>query len=422
MSDKLPRHHLEDEITTVHKVRYRTPHPSAGKVNPNWHATFKFKNERPVGPKSLKTKNLEDAKRQAAKEARRLMFLYENDQPLRPSKFSDVAEGFLRVYKRECEREDRMETYHHAERTIRNHLVPWFGSRQLSAITPQQIINYRDQRISSGNRGGKPYARSTINKELMVLRKIFYRGRSLGLINEIPSIKGDNVKDNFTIRPAMTEDEWKTFNAYLRYWHEELGPHQTHQKFYREALRDWCQVIAYSGLRTGEASLLKWKDWKVIEGKDGREYCRLQVRGEEKRGRKTGARPVIAPHWLNDTLRRRRSKTDLTDPDDYIFAHIKRHRGKPIMRFNKTFKEALANCGLLYDSEGNERRGFTPYILRHTKATFDLALTKREIYQVAVNLGNQISTTEKFYSKATADDFIEELGSVDGFGFDNDKL
>lgn len=52
-------------------------------------------------------------------------------------------------------------------------------------------------------------------------------------------------------------------------------------------------------------------------------------------------------------------------------------------------------------------------------ATFALTLRDVDIYKVALNLGNQISTTEKFYSKATAEDFASQLGDVPNL--DNDS-
>ncbi len=407
--DDLPRHKLDDGITTVHLIRYRPPHPSAPKINPVWHATYKFEGEPRVGPKSLKTRNLQDALNLAAQEARKLTYLRSEGQSIRPNSFREVAGGFLRYYKHECQRDDKIEAYKHAKLVLEDRAVPFFENKIISRIQPEDIIRYRDWRIRTGHRG-KPFAKSTISKELMVIRKVFYFARARGIVNDIPSIKGDKIENNFTTRPAMPYEEWEALDAYLETWHEELEPYQKPQRFYREALRDWCRVIAYSGLRTGEASLLKWKDWTVIKDSGGNEKCRLYVRADEKRARKTGERPVIASHELNEVLEKRKASVSLTGPENYIFSHENRHEGKPIMKFNKTFKQALENCGLLYDEKGNERAGYTPYILRHSRATWDL-IDNPNLLMVALNLGNETKTTEKFYSKASADDYVDHLGN-----------
>jgi hypothetical protein len=36
-----------------------------------------------------------------------------------------------------------------------------------------------------------------------------------------------------------------------------------------------------------------------------------------------------------------------------------------------------------------------------------------DIYALALNLGNQMTTTEKFYSKAKPEDFAKQLGNLD---------
>ena len=56
--------------------------------------------------------------------------------------------------------------------------------------------------------------------------------------------------------------------------------------------------------------------------------------------------------------------------------------------------------------------GYTPYILRHTAATLALTMRNVDIYALALNLGNQMTTTEKFYSKAKPEDFAKQLGNL----------
>ena len=155
----------------------------------------------------------------------------------------------------------------------------------------------------------------------------------------------------------FTEDEWKKFNAVLKYFDQDLkgkitgGNHGLasgdlkHQMYYRRALRDWCQLIAYTGLRTGEASLLKWKDWKIENKGKENELAILQVRAEEKKGSKTGEREVVGLKYVNTALIRRKNDTIYNKPDDYIFSHVKRHEGQPIMSFRKSFEKSEQSTG-----------------------------------------------------------------------------
>ena len=74
--------------------------------------------------------------------------------------------------------------------------------------------------------------------------------------------------------------------------------------------------------------------------------------------------------------------------------------------------EALKKAGIGFDDQGNKIKGYTPYMLRGTYATFRLTMGDVDIYQLATNLGNQVGITEKYYSKAKPKDFAETLSKV----------
>ena len=97
---------------------------------------------------------------------------------------------------------------------------------------------------------------------MIALREVFNFALSNGRINNIPEFpKVSTKREAFQPRPSLTEEEWVKFNQVLRNFEDDLFEDHENQRYYRRALRDWCQLISYSGLRTGEASLLKWKDW-----------------------------------------------------------------------------------------------------------------------------------------------------------------
>lgn len=428
MTQELPqRIKLDNGKITIHKVRYRKPHKLAGSVNPNWWATVKL--GRGIAKKTFSTgeTNLKRAEKVAIDEAFKLEALNHQGISIHSIGFSDVCRHFLNEYKKRMFDEDREETFNHRQQIIRDIWIPAFHNRNLTNISSSDI--YREQsnllkknatKRYKDSKGEirtvdlkRPLAKSTISKYMIALREVFNFALSNGRINNIPEFpKVSTKREAFQPRPSLTEEEWVKFNQVLRNFEDDLFEDHENQRYYRRALRDWCQLISYSGLRTGEASLLKWKDWTPDRQGDV-EFARLNVRGEEKKGRKTGNREVVGLWFINKTLERRKNDSKFTDPDDYIFCHQTRNAGKPIMSFRKSFDKALLKAGIGYDSKGNKLKGYSPYILRHTQAT--LALTNRnvDIYEVALNLGNQMTTTEKFYSKAKATDFAARLGRMD---------
>jgi integrase len=250
----------------------------------------------------------------------------------------------------------------------------------------------------------------------MVLRETFNQALIESKINRMPDFPKIKNKKAFNKRPSLTEEEWKRFNVVLKTFDQDIPEYKAMQRYYRRALRDWCQLISYSGLRTGEALRLKWKDWEEKRANDGTHYALIKVRGEEKKARKTGARQVVGLHWVNHTLRRRKEDSTHIEDEDYIFQH---RSGSHIKSFRRTFDLALKKANIGHKEDGTKITGYSPYILRHTMATFALTLRDVDIYKVALNLGNQISTTEKFYSKATAEDFASQLGDIPNL--DNDS-
>ena len=427
--DKLPeRVKLEDGKITLHKKRYSksSERPErAGRINPVWHATIKL--GRGVQRRIISTgeKDIRRAERVARDKAFELEALAHQGLSITPDRFDDITRRFLTQYKQLMLSQDRIETFKHRKQIIDNIWIPRFGNKNINQITSQLIykehlnlVNTDTSKtyVSSNGKkhtvktGGK-LAASTISKYLIVLREIFNHALKEGKINQIPQFPKVSNKKSFTPRPALTEQEWKNLNSVLRDFDDDIPEGKAIQRYYRRSLRDWCQVIAYSGLRTGEASKLKWKDWEIK--KDGtREYCLLNVRGEEKGARKTGNRKVVGIGWLNHTLARRKEDSKFSNPEDYIFQHS---TGKPIISFRKSFDKALKKAGIGHDDTGTKLRGYSPYILRHTMATFALSLRNVDIYQVALNLGNSTTVVEKFYSKAKPEDFAAQLGDISKF-------
>lgn len=187
-----------------------------------------------------------------------------------------------------------------------------------------------------------------------------------------------------------------------------------YQMYYWKALRDYCQVISYSGLRTGEASLLKLKDWKIVNKGTDDEYCILKVRADEKKVMKTGEREVIGLKYTNTALMRRKKDTIYNMPDDYIFSHVKRQEGQPIMSYRKSFEQALKRARIGFDKNEKKLKGYSPYIWRSTYANLRLTRGNVDIHELAQNLGNQVEITEKYYSKAKPKDFARNLSKITG--------
>ena len=377
-----------------------------GKVIKNWYASILVSK----GKRKIVSTGFENTEL-ASQRARELAFEYTAREhqglSLRSDKFEDVGEQYYRQYRAECERNDSLNLYDDYYSKFQRIWLPYLYNKQMTTITSRDISKVFQHRTRQ-LRNGKKISASTLTKDITAIKRVFEYAVSQGIINQMPLFPTVSNREAFKPRPALTEDEWKTLNKTLREY-SKLPNLDEHTVYYREACRDWCQVISYSGLRTGEASRLKWKDWEK-KFVDGTEYGLLTIRADEKGARKTGPRKVVVIKYINTTLERRYEKTKFKDQEDYIFAHP--DTGEPIQKFRGSWDAALKMSGIGI-KHGERMEGYTPYILRHTMATFALAIRNVDIYALALNLGNQMTTTEKFYSKAKPEDFAAQLGKLD---------
>lgn len=408
--EKLPdRIQLEAGRIILFKKRHGKGHAQdakQGKIIKNWYASILVdKSKRKIV--STGFANLAQAKKKAQELAFEYTALQHQGLSLRSDKFEAVGEQCYRHYLRECERKDAVDLHDDYYSKFQRIWLPHLYNKTMSSITAKQINDIFIKR-SQERRDGKRLKPSTLSKDLTAIRMVFKHATKQGIINQIPEFPNVSNTEAFKPRPSLTEDEWKTLNATLRTYSKAKGI-DDHTRYYREACRDWCQVIAYSGIRTGEASRLKWKDWQE-KTVDGVKYGLIHIRADEKKARKTGARKVVVIKYVNTTLKRRFEKTPFKDPEDYIFSHF--DRPEPIQKFRGSWDAAIEISGVGY-KDGKRLAGYTPYILRHTAATLALTMRNVDIYALALNLGNQMTTTEKFYSKAKPEDFAKQLGNLD---------
>jgi integrase len=156
-------------------------------------------------------------------------------------------------------------------------------------------------------------------------------------------------------------------------------------------LRYYILILGNSGLRTGEARSLTWRDVSSTNTLTGEKRLIFTVRG------KTGEREVVCnagvETWVAELEAYRRQESGVAVlPSETLFCHP---NGAPIKSFKKSFGQALKKAGVLYASDGKKR---TPYSLRHTYATVRLS-EGVSIFQLAANMGTSVEMLENFYGK-----------------------
>jgi len=166
-------------------------------------------------------------------------------------------------------------SYRNDEQFMARFVREW-GDRALSEITPALVEAYKAQRVQEtikGRPGGKLVTRSTVDHELVVLRRALNLAVEWDLLQACPRIRLFHAD---TIRTAYL-DELQAVNL-LRACENPRAPH----------LHALVKLALNTGMRRGELLRLKWSDVDfangiihVQQGKTGRRAVPLIPGGRE---------------------------------------------------------------------------------------------------------------------------------------------
>jgi integrase len=136
-------------------------------------------------------------------------------------------------------------------------------------------------------------------------------------------------------RPDIPEAEWRTLCEYL-------DRPATNKKRDRLYLRYYVLILANSGLRTGEARRLTWRDVSSTKTLTGERRLVFTVRG------KTGEREVVCnagvETWVAELEGFRTAELGETvSPSETLFCH---RDGSPILSFKKSFGAVAGLVGI----------------------------------------------------------------------------
>lgn len=286
---------------------------------------------------------------------------------------------------------------------LRNHIEPHLGHLSLETITRERVSKFYRELAASGRKddkdpGGRLSA-NTVNKIHIVLQTIMksaLRDERID-VNPIPDAK--SVGAPTAKRIKLERKEMVTWSIEELKWFLDWNKNS-----YKDDLNTLWELVAYTGLRRGEAVALKWKDidfdkqnLKVVRAAD-------PVMSKQTKTTKTGsARNLFLDEDIVKTLVEWKGTKRLLGPDfvlgeSFVFGTLTNQLRTPndvTARFSRTVKAArVANPTLPW---------LTIHGLRHTHATHLLA-SKTDGKVVKERLGHSnISTTVDIYQHVTPD-------------------
>jgi integrase len=305
--------------------------------------------------------------------------------------FEKAAETFLDEYE-VLTKGERNAAYVEGHRLkVRVHLMPFFGDKVLTEITPGLVQEYRIHRAKNG-RNGKPPSRSTMHQEIVTLRQILKCACRHKWLEYLPDLSAPyKSSGKITHRGWFSPDEYTRLFKATR--ERAAKPKKKNHKFACEQLHDFVLFMANTGLRPDEALRLEFRDVSIVKDHDTKEVIlEIEVRGKRGIGFcKSTAQAVEPFRRLKKRLRPRPKGPDTDEielappePTDRLFPDNPR----------QLLTTILEERGLRKDRDGNLR---TAYSLRHTYICFRL-MEGADIYQIAKNCRTSVEMIEKYYA------------------------
>jgi len=220
--------------------------------------------------------------------------------------FAEWAEIYLRL-----EGVKSLRTYVDRVQTLRYQLIPYFGRKLLNEIRPEDIENYRAQRL---RRNGNPASLGTINKDHTFLKHMLSVAEKRGLLETnvakkvaLPDPK--NERDR-----VLTEDEW------LRLYNEAF-PH----------LKPILLLAYHLGPRLGEILNLTWDRVDLKRGF-------IKLRGVDTKTKDPRLVPMTPEVYG--------SLTELSKVRSLTTNHVFLYEGRPLNGIKRAFGTALRRSGI----------------------------------------------------------------------------
>ena len=297
-----------------------------------------------------------------------------------------------------------IERYENIAGKLRNYFIPFVGSSFISTnLTPKSFDKWDKWRMENPKGSGKKKVapkQSTIAEEMTLFREVWNWGISEGFIRA--SLKkpfdGYNlVEDEKVRRETWTLPEWNEFLKRESEWYKlEQNSEDQVRVWHSFIAHQLIRILASSGLRSKEWSLLKWKD--VIEfdiENPVDENEKLGIEMSIHPSTKTGHRKAYCTGAIY--FKNIYERTKFKRKNDYVFTDLNGKRLEPKWLSEIFNGEGKCN-GLIGFTDQYKLTGkhLVPYCLRHFYAT-------QSIYNgvsqqiIADNMGISMSRLKKSY-------------------------
>ena len=159
-------------------------------------------------------------------------------------------ESFAKLYERDVKPQLKLNTWMTKENIIQKKILPYFGKRKLSEITPQNVIEWQNEiRAMSYGADGKPYSQTYLKTIHNQLSAMFNHAVKFYGLQENPAAKAGNMG-----REESREMKFWTREEYLEFSEAMMDKPLSFYAF---------EMLYWTGIREGELLALTAKDFDL---------------------------------------------------------------------------------------------------------------------------------------------------------------
>ena len=392
-----------------------------------------YKGDKKYIYKSLKTKNVEEARRSAIKYYYEFEFRKAEDLPIQKITFKQVIKEYVDMRQKDYDRNQttaRNSAYKDTTskymlyqiKRVSKFWIEFAGNLSIEKIDNSKLKEYigwrkdyyHKMKVEDRPKGHKINpADKTLLWEETLARTIIKFATEKGYRGKAPLPTYRSKVENKIVRPAFTVTEyWEVIRAMRRRIKEAFNDPE--RRYTRELLRDYVLILANSGMRVGEANNLKERDVEEFKDEHGNKNYMFNVKG------KTGKRVVIPStntvRYIERVFERNKIRKDLLaegtvrkvrSPQrkedniaDWFFCM---YDGNKIITLIDQFRDLLKSIGLEKNRYGET---FSLYSLRHFYAMKMIRKNTVGIFDLARNMGTSVEIIEGYYGKGATSLFL----------------
>ena len=294
--------------------------------------------------RSLRTVNVSRAMRRA----KQLMVLIERGiSPDTQCDFASLFEDYIKS--RTCGRARLSQIEFFFEKYLRE----YWGDINVSSISQQDWVRYKEHRIKGIRDSGKPQRWRTLQHEVVIFRAFLRYCQSRHIISSMPVIE-EFKKNDGALNPtkqrgaAYSPEEIQRVFSILRD-RSDMDADYNQQSYYANQLYAYCVTLFFSASRAGEIKQLRFNDVEFFD-----DYALITIRAETSKVRKD--RKTAIPKDAADILRTFMDWTkDIRHDDNGLIFYTYTDVTRVIQYGNQTFRRLMEEHNLYTNKNGTIR-------------------------------------------------------------------